>query len=452
METSRSVANLTTEQLYRKRAFDRENQRASRARKKTRIAELEDEVADLKRRLALSEEEAKRSQSNEATLREVIDSARSSLRIGVGSQHAERQRQFVMPSPPSSTSTLERGSVDEEFGAVGLELRSPAVDFGFHGVVEGELPTTGDFGDEVRLGAEEVTADDVEGLVIGGGSTALTFGVPLSPNFDTMSYFWDHIFSTDLFPSTPFSLSSFDLFPSSFPHTPWPSPNETPSPRHSQLMRQWERVPLHIDPSCRLDTVILELFRSSRQRSEKIPEFTGPVFPSIGSLLNPESGSDYSPISNAIGVHGRVTMAMPSLELKIAIMYNMCVYLRWLITPTKQNYEAMPEYLRPLEVQLTIPHPAWIDVIVWPEARERIIRCMDWTEFEILRAIGNHDMSINWPHGLHTVFSASEPGDMRMNPSFERHIRRLENWTMGGKVAERFPFMEGVSAKPKGGG
>lgn len=38
---------------------------------------------------------------------------------------------------------------------------------------------------------------------------------------------------------------------------------------------------------------------------------------------------------------------------------------QWIITPTKQNYEAMPEYLRPLEVQLTIPHPAWIDVIVW---------------------------------------------------------------------------------------
>jgi hypothetical protein len=30
MESSRSVVHLSTEQLYRKRAFDRENQRASR--------------------------------------------------------------------------------------------------------------------------------------------------------------------------------------------------------------------------------------------------------------------------------------------------------------------------------------------------------------------------------------------------------------------------------------
>jgi hypothetical protein len=244
---------------------------------------------------------------------------------------------------------------------------------------------------------------------------------------------------------TPYSLPFLDPFPSDI-DIPWTSPLESPTPKHSQLMRQWERVPLHLDPSCRLDTVLLELLRSSRQRTEKIPEFTGPVFPAIGSLLNPESRNDFNPISNAIGVHGRVTMAMPSLELKIAIMYNMCVYLRWLITPTKQNYEAMPAYLRPLEIQLTIPHPAWIDVIVWPEARERIIRCMDWSEFEILRAIGNHDMSINWPHGLHTVFTEND-GDMRMNPDFERHIRELENWTMGGKIGERFPFLRGLSGR-----
>jgi hypothetical protein len=46
----RSVAGLNSEQLYRKRALDRANQRASRARKKTRIQELEEEVLDLQQR------------------------------------------------------------------------------------------------------------------------------------------------------------------------------------------------------------------------------------------------------------------------------------------------------------------------------------------------------------------------------------------------------------------
>jgi len=88
-------------------------------------------------------------------------------------------------------------------------------------------------------------------------------------------------------------------------------------------MRQWERVPPHLDPSCRVDTVFRDIFRSSRQRAAKIPELSSPVFPSVGSLLNPEMGTEYDPVSSAIGVHGRVTMGMPVIE-KIAIMYNMC--------------------------------------------------------------------------------------------------------------------------------
>lgn len=58
-------------------------------------------------------------------------------------------------------------------------------------------------------------------------------------------------------------------------------------------------------------------------------------------------------------------MNIADVPAKIAAMYNICLYLRWLITPTKRNYEAMPDYLRPIELQLTTPHPAWIDVMVW---------------------------------------------------------------------------------------
>jgi hypothetical protein len=108
------------------------------------------------------------------------------------------------------------------------------------------------------------------------------------------------------------------------------------------------------------------------QTSGPIPELTGQhPFPSINSLLNPEDPKTASPtqtsspISNAIGVHGRITMEVPSLPLKIAMMYNMCLYLRWMISPTRSNYEALPEFLRPLEIQLSTPHPAWVDLIVW---------------------------------------------------------------------------------------
>ena len=73
----RSVANLSTEQLYRKRASDRANQRALRARQKTRVQELEEEVADLKKKLDRSERRVNYLENNEQSLREIIESAPS---------------------------------------------------------------------------------------------------------------------------------------------------------------------------------------------------------------------------------------------------------------------------------------------------------------------------------------------------------------------------------------
>jgi hypothetical protein len=47
---------MSTERLYLKRVVDRENQRASRARKKDRIQELEEEVSHFKKRPQRSED------------------------------------------------------------------------------------------------------------------------------------------------------------------------------------------------------------------------------------------------------------------------------------------------------------------------------------------------------------------------------------------------------------
>lgn len=40
-------------------------------------------------------------------------------------------------------------------------------------------------------------------------------------------------------------------------------------------------------------------------------------------------------------------------------------YLQWLISPTKEAYVAMPQWLRPTAAQIAVPHAAWIDNIPW---------------------------------------------------------------------------------------
>jgi hypothetical protein len=82
-----------------------------------------------------------------------------------------------------------------------------------------------------------------------------------------------------------------------------------------------------------------------------------------------------------------------------------------------------------------------------PEARERFIQEMDWSEFPDLRVLNNRSVSVNWPHGQSKIFNAVSQKEVRLNPDFEAHIRKLENWSVGKEVVERFPFLKGIRAK-----
>lgn len=50
-------------------------------------------------------------------------------------------------------------------------------------------------------------------------------------------------------------------------------------------------------------------------------------------------------------------------------------------------------------------------------------------------------LSLNWPYEpTDTLLAAStDEGDVVINPVFERHLRRLENWSLGGTFRNAFP-------------
>jgi len=195
--------------------------------------------------------------------------------------------------------------------------------------------------------------------------------------------------------------------------------------------------------------VILELSTEEEtfasERRDKEDEYSSKhtsIFPSIASLLNPKSLSSPSTatdhISEGIGKHGRF-MSVPRLSEKIAMMYNMCLYIRWLRNRTKANWLAMPKHLRPTKLQQTVPHPAWIDMVIWPCARDAIIEQMDWSQFELYRTASGAELSVHWPQPEQVV--VMNGNEVALTPAFERHIRNIDNWSSGKGVARIFPFL-----------
>lgn len=219
------------------------------------------------------------------------------------------------------------------------------------------------------------------------------------------------------------------------------SPNNGP--------RLWEVLPVALPAVTRLDH-IMHHFRT-RKLSGALPtpmeEIAQTSFPRVVSLLDGRFTQD-TPVSSIVGEHGP-WMQITSSAARIAVMYNICLYLRWLLSPTESNYNALPVHLRPTLLQMTCPHPMWLDIMPWPQGRDQLISHMHWeTEQERFRLLHNETLSVNWPHPLADILISDSNNEIALNPSFEVHIRNIENYSCGKQLIEAFPYINSLPTHP----
>ncbi len=51
-------------------------------------------------------------------------------------------------------------------------------------------------------------------------------------------------------------------------------------------------------------------------------------------------------------------------------------------------------------------------------------------------------LSVNWPYEpTDTLLSTAESDDLMINPVFERHLRNLNNWSLGPAFAKAYPAL-----------
>jgi hypothetical protein len=121
--------------------------------------------------------------------------------------------------------------------------------------------------------------------------------------------------------------------------------------------------------------------------------------------------------------------------------------IKWLIYRTQSTYEQMPGWLRPQLLQMEVPHPAWIDRIAWPNARNYLITHPEIT-FDDFAMVYSSSFEVSWPYSPSYVMEAqNESGPDRginLNPVYEQHLRQLKNWTVGDKFRRKFPELSEI--------
>jgi hypothetical protein len=244
---------------------------------------------------------------------------------------------------------------------------------------------------------------------------------------------------------------------SSFQHLPRESDRGSPSHKRSNSIASYNSAnpspemtghaaPIRNGPStCPLDSLLLDFLHERQQQAADgvaTPKLVGPAYPSVSSLLNPARSVHSHPLSKVFTDILATFPDLSTLPEKVAVLYIMFLIMRWQIAPTQENYDRLPDWVTPRASQLFTPHPAWIDHLPWPKMRDRLVRDYNPRDylFDNFFIPFTTTLSLNWPYEpTDTLLSSPENDDLMINPVFERHLRRLENWSLGPAFAKSFP-------------
>lgn len=411
IRTNRRVSNLTDAEVQKKRAIDRVNQRHFRAKTKAYVRSLEEKITELTCRLQECQNELHEYQKRDSD------------------GNTSRSRQSSSLSSSLSSSTRYTAPV-----ASAAQDGDASLGYDTHGSTTAMLSSY-----RGELDFSTTSALDALPLEFGTGITVNLFNSAQEFSFLDLGLPTDSMSSTQIRESvTP------DESPFAGATGPW-SPLTT---MHTNIAAEWEMVPLNVPATTKLDEFILTTVEAWKERASRCghqdAEINEPLFPSISSLLN-QPREEERPRQLSAAVAAQVCRSpLQSLVERLSFMYNLSYLIRWLVSRTTHSYDKLPDFMKPTRLQCTVPHPAWIDMVVWPEARDQIIQGqMHWDQFAAFRELTGASMWVRWPHADSGSFMESDDGQsLLLNPIFESHIRRIENWQVGEEVAVAFPFMK----------
>ncbi|KAJ5291716.1 hypothetical protein N7478_000967 [Penicillium angulare] len=446
--SARGVANLTADQLAKKRANDRQAQRAIRERTKTHIEALEQQVRDLSSQkpvldlqAALIHHERVRVENQE--LRNSLKAAMDIIQPLLARPEIPDLPPFLahakpapllshdspLPDPDNLTSHHHSLATEKPYAeSIGsIDTPSPTQ----------SAPTLGSrrnssHGAHPRLNVSQSVAHGLDF----GHEERLGFNFLLDASQIVPKV--DHV-----------RRSSSDNIRTSHP-TPTPSSPAYLQPLNCSSEQASEQTPSafatpikNIAPTCPLDSILLDfLHNRQHEAAQGIPrqKLVGPPYPSVSSLLNPEKSANSHPVSKVFTDILRTFPDISSLPEQVAVLYTMFLLMRWQIYPTQENYERLPDWLTPRPTQLIQPHPAWMDYVPWPRMRDRITTAHQDYPFDNWFIPFTRGMSVNWPyHATDCLLSVGDSDELLINPVFERHMRNMNNWSLGPMFAETYP-------------
>ncbi|KAL1619753.1 hypothetical protein SLS56_009954 [Neofusicoccum ribis] len=375
----RVVASLTDQQAQRKRDLDRRAQRALRERTKTRIQELEESLDQLKSL------HAHRERASEDQIR-VLQQENRALRACLGNvgRYAMDALSDGLAAESSALHSREPHNGTWSGGSA-LMQASEALTHASAGREELRHSQS----DEEAHSADRRRASTVEQQAT-SASGRLVLPAPLNGSLEPVS-------------------GNSASKETGFPNPPAVSPFGQ-SPRHNASV--WSVLPQHRSATCPLDHILLNLLASRRalKANDALPStLIGPDQPSVKPILDTAVASAVHPVSRV--------MSEPRLRY-----------------PMPRGLTTYRGTSRPAPTYVTDSHAP--SIASRPRVRDMLIEHPDKYPFAVFSDVYSQSVTVNWPYNSADALSQDESA---LNTIFDKHIRKLSNWTMSPTFRDFYP-------------
>lgn len=154
--------------------------------------------------------------------------------------------------------------------------------------------------------------------------------------------------------------------------------------------------------------------------------------PNIGALFDESEFNKSGILSRWAAGMVHSTMLKGDDFTCFAYMHVFWYLMRWMISPSPETYELIPEWLRPTPNQLFMPHINTLDYIPWPAFRELAVQIPAMQQrMEWLIDMSN-TMCCDWSSSTQEPLQRDEEtGLIDVCVSAKDALRDLSNWSVG---------------------
>ncbi|KAL4723776.1 hypothetical protein ACLX1H_009420 [Fusarium chlamydosporum] len=468
---TRSVSTLTPSQLARKRANDREAQRAIRARTKEHIDRLERELEELKSKQSRDQTVQELLRRNQA-LEEELMRLKENMGVSMTSSPYSAPGTTLSVTIPCSTSSPTSNGI----------LTAPSVYDDNLSSGSGAIPSprgspfpSGDYSPIPDYGQQYVP------LPNNCESWASTVPCPVPSNVSSPSSSADDYSAgyiptsvpTSLLPSNNTSSSSIsavghghkdvikmeyedvDSHAARLEHVSRLLSSDSvlgPLKDQNQPGACWPVPVLNTPPACRFDELLVGFLQDCRRMTttESLAHTLGPDRIDVRSVFRSHDSNGHlacspHPITDLI--RSLIdTAGMTRLTERIAIFAPLQTTISWLAQPTPERRARLCDDYAPRECQLTTPHPQWLDLIHWGSLREAAIKRQDlYATDEFQRIYFDALRLVNWPYQpLESLVTDSQTGHVGLTDALMAHAMNGANWRLNESFAQRYPELSGL--------